>query len=58
MTGWLAVRVIVGLVAFGVAIHLARWRRYSRAAWRAYDEQHGDPRPTRASLRAKRALRD
>ena len=56
MTGWLAVRVIVAVVALGVGIHLTRWRRRSRAAWRAYDEANGDPRPTRASLRAKREL--
>jgi hypothetical protein len=57
MTGWLAVRVIVGLVALGVGFHLTRWRRRSRAQWREYDEAYGDPRPTRASARAKRLPR-
>jgi hypothetical protein len=36
----LTLRVIVGLVAFGVAIHLVRWRRRSRADWDAYDQLH------------------
>jgi hypothetical protein len=58
MIGWLALRVVVGLVALGTAIHLARWRRRSRAQWREYDEAHGDPQPTRASARAKRSLHD
>ena len=56
MIGWLALRVIVAAVALGVGIHLARWRRRSRALWRAYDEAYGDPRATRASLRARREL--
>ena len=58
MIGWLALRVLVGVAAVAVAVHLTRWRRRSRAKWREYDETHGDPRPTRASVRAKSALRD
>jgi hypothetical protein len=56
--GWLALRVVVAAFAFGVGVHLTRWRRRSRAQWREYDDQYGDPRPTQASLRAKLALRD
>ena len=58
MIGWLALRVVVAVVALGVGIHLTRWRRRSRAQWREYDAAHGDPLPTRASVRAKRELRD
>ena len=54
----LGIKVIVALVALGVGIHLTRWRRRSRAQWRAYDEMYGDPRPTRASLRAKGRVSD
>jgi hypothetical protein len=56
ITGWLIVRLVVAAVAFGVGLHLARWRRRSRAQWRAYDQAHGAPFPTRASARARRAL--
>ena len=58
ITGWLALRLVVAAVALGVGVHLARWRRRSRADWHAYDEAHGDPQPTRASARAKSALHD
>jgi len=53
----MALKLVVAAVAIGIGIHFRRWRRRSRSEWREYDEQYGDPRPTRASVRAKSALR-
>lgn len=58
ITGWLEVRLIMAVAGLAVAIHLARWRRRSRAEWNAYDLAHDDDPPLRhtgAALRARRA---
>ena len=52
----MASRLIVAVVALGVSIYLARWRRRSRAEWKRYDaEHHGDDNPLRATRAAQRA---
>ena len=60
ITTALTYRLVVALVAIGVALSLARWRRRSREEWRAYDDAHGDDpvfRDSRAAARARRHRR-
>ncbi len=54
----LSFRLVLAIVALGVGAWTWHWRKQSRAAWRAYDQEHGDGYPplrqSRAANRAKR----